>query len=154
MKLGTSNPYSCRSAIHWQSLRPVLRPGTLRMCAALHTGHQYTPVDSIAVSVTPSSASHAAIFCSDRQNVANLQTVTARLPGCRARQPDRYPDDLLRHVDPRDARMDDIHSHLPPRPPKMDTGTPPAEPAARSRSCNTRSQRQSGAPTGQAPASI
>ena len=37
MKLGRSSPYSCSSAIHWQSRRSVLRPGTLRMCAALHT---------------------------------------------------------------------------------------------------------------------
>ena len=41
MKLGRSSPYSCSSAIHWQSLRSVLRPGTLRMCAALHT---HTPI--------------------------------------------------------------------------------------------------------------
>jgi amino acid transporter len=39
-------------------------------------------------------------------------------------------------------------------PPPMETGAPPAEPATRSRSCNTRSQQQSGVPTGRAPASI
>jgi hypothetical protein len=37
MKLGRSSPCSCNSAIHWQSRKSVLRPGTLRMCAALHT---------------------------------------------------------------------------------------------------------------------
>ena len=37
MKLGRSSPCSCSSAIHWQSARSVLRPGTLRMCAALQT---------------------------------------------------------------------------------------------------------------------
>jgi hypothetical protein len=37
MKLGRSSPYSCSSAIHWQSVISRLRPGTLRMCAALHT---------------------------------------------------------------------------------------------------------------------
>jgi hypothetical protein len=61
------------------------------MCAALHThtsipalasawqaGHQYTPMDSIATSVTPSPASQPAIWRSDRQNALNLRTVTAR----------------------------------------------------------------------------
>ena len=89
MKPGRSSPYSCSPAIHWQSLRSVLRPGTLRICAALHThtsipapasawqtGHQYTPVLSIATSVTPSSASQA-ICRSGRQNALNLRTVTA-----------------------------------------------------------------------------
>jgi hypothetical protein len=65
------------------------------MCAALHThtsigpawasawqaGHQYTPVDSIATSVTPSSVSQPAIFSSDRQNVLKLLTVTFLSPG-------------------------------------------------------------------------
>ena len=37
MKLARSSPYSCSSAIHWQSVTSRLRPGTLRMCAALHT---------------------------------------------------------------------------------------------------------------------
>ena len=37
MKLGRSSPCSCSSAIHWQSAISRLRPGTLRMCAALHT---------------------------------------------------------------------------------------------------------------------
>jgi Alpha/beta hydrolase family len=37
MKLARSSPYSCSSAIHWQSVISRLRPGTLRMCAALHT---------------------------------------------------------------------------------------------------------------------
>ena len=37
MKLGRSSPYSCSSAIHWQSVMSRLRPGTLRICAALHT---------------------------------------------------------------------------------------------------------------------
>ena len=37
MKLARSSPCSCSSAIHWQSRRSVLRPGTLRMWAALHT---------------------------------------------------------------------------------------------------------------------
>jgi hypothetical protein len=90
MKLGRSSPYSCSSAIHWQPARSVLRPGTLRMCAALHThtsipawasawqaGHQSTPVLSSAASARPSSASQPAIFCSDRQNAENLRTVTA-----------------------------------------------------------------------------
>ena len=94
MKLGRSSPCSCSSAIHWQSAISRLRPGTLRMCAALHThtsipaparawwtGHQYTPVLSIAASVTPSSASQAAIFCSGRQNVLNLLVITFRSPG-------------------------------------------------------------------------
>ena len=58
----------------------------------------------------------------------------------------------LMHVNPGDARMDDIHRHLPA--PILDTGAPPAEPATRSRSCDTRSQQQSGVPTGQAPASV
>jgi hypothetical protein len=41
------------------------------------------------------------------------------------------------------------------RPPIVDAGNaPPAEPATRSRSCDTRSQRQSGVPIGQAPASV
>ena len=40
-----------------------------------------TPVLSIATSVTPSSASQAAICCSDRQNVLTLFTVTVRWPG-------------------------------------------------------------------------
>ena len=31
--------------------------------------------------MTPSSASQAAIFCSDRQNVLNFRTVTVRWPG-------------------------------------------------------------------------
>jgi hypothetical protein len=37
MKLGRSSPCSCSSAIHWQSAISRLRPGTLRMCAALQT---------------------------------------------------------------------------------------------------------------------
>ncbi|HEV3287866.1 MAG TPA: hypothetical protein VG123_02620 [Streptosporangiaceae bacterium] len=37
MKLARSSPYSCSSAIHWQSTTSRLRPGTLRMCAALQT---------------------------------------------------------------------------------------------------------------------
>jgi hypothetical protein len=61
-------------------------------------------------------------------------------------QPDRHPDHLLVHVDPGDTRMDDIHRDLPA--PILDTGAPPAEPATRSRSCDTRSQQQSGVPTG------
>jgi hypothetical protein len=36
---------------------------------------------SIAASVTPSSASQAAIWRSDRQNVLNLFAVTVRSPG-------------------------------------------------------------------------
>jgi hypothetical protein len=36
---------------------------------------------SIAASLTPSSASQLAIFCSDRQNALNLRTVTACSPG-------------------------------------------------------------------------
>jgi len=36
---------------------------------------------SIAASVTPSSASQAAIFCSGRQNVLNLLMTTVRSPG-------------------------------------------------------------------------
>ncbi len=36
---------------------------------------------SIAASVTPSSASQAAIFVSDRQNVLNLLMTTVRSPG-------------------------------------------------------------------------
>jgi hypothetical protein len=39
------------------------------------------PADSIATWLTPNSVSHAAIFCSCRQNVANRRTVTARPPG-------------------------------------------------------------------------
>ena len=37
MKLGRSSPYSRSSAIHRQSVISRLRPGTLRMCAALAT---------------------------------------------------------------------------------------------------------------------
>jgi hypothetical protein len=37
MKLGRSSPCSCSPAIHWQSMTSRLRPGTLRMCAALQT---------------------------------------------------------------------------------------------------------------------
>lgn len=37
MKLGRSSPCSCSSAIHRASETSVLRPGTLRMCPALHT---------------------------------------------------------------------------------------------------------------------
>ncbi len=59
-KLERIRPCASRSAIHIASLTSVLRPGTLRMCAALastssnsasstcHTGFQYTPVASIA----------------------------------------------------------------------------------------------------------
>ena len=47
MKLGRSSPYSCSSAIHWQSARSVLRPGTLRMCAALQT-HTSIPAPASA----------------------------------------------------------------------------------------------------------
>jgi hypothetical protein len=62
---------------------------------------------SIAASVTPSSASQAAIWRSDRQNVLNLFAVTVRSPG---RCPgSRHPDDLLVHIDPGDPRMDDLH---------------------------------------------
>jgi hypothetical protein len=71
---------------------------------------------SIAAAVTPSSASQAAIYCSDRQNVRKLRTVAFRSPGPPARQPHRDPDDLLVHVDPRHTRMDDIHRHLPAGP--------------------------------------
>jgi hypothetical protein len=41
-----SRPYnSSSSAIHWQSVMSRLRPGTLRMCAALHT---HTPIPAPA----------------------------------------------------------------------------------------------------------
>ena len=76
------------------------------------------------------------------------------LAGPLAGQPDRHPDDLLVHVDPGDPRMDDLHRQPPYLPPILDTGAPPAEPATRSRSCETRSQQQSGVPTGRAPASV
>jgi hypothetical protein len=44
------------------------------------------------------------------------------LAGFRAGQPDRYPDDLLVHVDASDARMNDIHRHLLLRPPILRYG--------------------------------
>ena len=37
MKPVRSSPCSCSSAIHWQSAISRLRPGTFRICAALHT---------------------------------------------------------------------------------------------------------------------
>jgi len=37
MKLARSSPCSCNPASCWQPARSVLRPGTLCMCAALHT---------------------------------------------------------------------------------------------------------------------
>jgi len=47
MKLGRSSPNSCSSAIHWQSEMSRLRPGTFRMCAALHT-HTSSPTPASA----------------------------------------------------------------------------------------------------------
>jgi hypothetical protein len=47
MKLARSSPCSCNSAIHWQSARSVFRPGTFRMCAALHT-HTSIPAPASA----------------------------------------------------------------------------------------------------------
>ena len=76
------------------------------------------------------------------------------LAGPLAGQPDRHPDHLLMHVDPGHPRMYDLHGQPPCFPPILDEGAPPAEPATRSRSCDTRSQQQSGVPTGQAPASV
>ena len=62
-------------------------------------------------------------------------------------------DLALMHVEPVHTRMDDIHACLPANP-RYWTRAPPAEPATRPRSCDTRSQRQSGVATGQAPASV
>jgi hypothetical protein len=47
MKLARSSPCSCNPAIHWQSVMSRLRPGTLRMCAALHT-HTSIPAPASA----------------------------------------------------------------------------------------------------------
>ena len=71
-KLALISPQATRSAIHIASLMSVLRPGTRLMCAALatisskspsfrifHTGVQYTPVASIATSVTRLAVNHA-----------------------------------------------------------------------------------------------
>jgi len=144
-----------------------LPAGTLRMCAALHThtsitsvwarawqaGHQYTPAGSIAAPVTPDSASQAAIFCSDRQNVLKLLTITLRSPGAApgSRTATQIPF-LCTSIPATRGWTISIPASLPN--PTTETGAPPAEPAARPESCNTRSQQQSGALTGQAPASI
>ena len=98
-----------------------------------------TLVDSMAASVTPSSASQAAIFCSARQNVLNVLNHLPVLTSQLAWQPNRDRDLVLVHIDPRHTGMNNIHPVSLAHPPAMDTGTPPAEPATRSRSCQTRS---------------
>ena len=112
-----------------------------------------TSVLSIAASVTPSSDSQPAIVRSDRQNVLNLRTVTVRSPG---RSPGSRTATQTTFLCTSARRPADRRSPWPASclPPIMDTGAPPAEPATRSRSCETRSQQQSGVPTGRAPASV
>jgi hypothetical protein len=85
-KLERIRPCASRSAIHIASLTSVLRPGTLRMCAALastssnsasstcHTGFQYTPVASIATCVQPCSASQSASLSGSAVVVPKLRT--------------------------------------------------------------------------------
>jgi hypothetical protein len=79
MKLGCSIPFDISFASHSASFTSDLRPGTFLKCAGFtrqsskpsssstfHTGIQYTPVDSIAISTISFSRSHAASSCSSR----------------------------------------------------------------------------------------
>jgi hypothetical protein len=92
-KLEQINPCASRSAIQVASFTSLLRPGTLRVCAALastssnspsntcHTGFQYTLVDSIATCVQPASRSQSASATRPRVVVGKLRTSrTTRAP--------------------------------------------------------------------------
>jgi hypothetical protein len=74
------------------------------------------------------------------------------LPGRRARKPDATQTIFLCTSIPA-TRGWTISIATSLQTPILEAGTPPAEPATRSRSCDTRSQQQSGVPAGQAPAS-
>jgi hypothetical protein len=106
------------------------------------------PVDSMAASGTPSPASHAAIGCSDPQNVKNLRTVTTASQEATPR-----PRSFLVHVDRGDPRMDDIHRHLLPRPPILMYGRAVPRSPQQDRDPLTRARSSNPGVHGKAPAS-
>ena len=93
MKLGCSIPFDISFASHSASFTSDLRPGTFLKCAGLtrqslkfsssstfHTGIQYTPVDSIAISTISFSRSHAVSSCSSRVVAPKLLVSLSTVP--------------------------------------------------------------------------